>query len=195
MARSSTETRDRILKAARMLYSTHGCGGTTLDDILTASGISKGAFYHYFKSKESLFGEVLDEVVCDYEQLFESVSAEKAPMERLRQVVYKIAQLNSSGHWVNCRFMLRLCADTHQGSPEVQRKIKQFWQWYAGCFEELIEDCRRSGQLSSAMDSQKLGRLVVSFLTGSIALEHILPSNLSLKESADVVIEMLRKNC
>ncbi len=69
MARHPTDTKLRILKVARTLYSTHGFEGTTLDDIITASGVTKGAFYHYFKSKESLCIAVLDEVIDEYSKL------------------------------------------------------------------------------------------------------------------------------
>ena len=52
MARKATNTKSRILQVARTLYSTHGCDNTTLDDIITATGITKGAFYHYFDNEK-----------------------------------------------------------------------------------------------------------------------------------------------
>ncbi|MEO8757950.1 MAG: helix-turn-helix domain-containing protein [Devosia sp.] len=50
---------EQILTAAFTLFLAHGYDGTSLADIVHASGLSKGAFYHHFKSKQALFEEVI----------------------------------------------------------------------------------------------------------------------------------------
>jgi AcrR family transcriptional regulator len=53
------ETRLRILEAATDLFHKQGARGTSPDEVIEASGTGKGQFYHYFKSKEGLVHEVL----------------------------------------------------------------------------------------------------------------------------------------
>ncbi len=53
-------TRDRIVAASFQLFLQHGFDGTGLSQILGATGLSKGAFYHYFASKEALYREVIE---------------------------------------------------------------------------------------------------------------------------------------
>ena len=53
------ETRERILAAATDLIHARGFKETGLSDILAASGVPKGSFYHYFPSKEDLGRELL----------------------------------------------------------------------------------------------------------------------------------------
>ena len=48
------ETRTRLLDAARDLIRARGYAGTTVDDICAAAGVTKGAFFHHFESKERL---------------------------------------------------------------------------------------------------------------------------------------------
>lgn len=55
-----TDTRDRILQAAAELIHSKGYGGTTIEDVLEASGVKKGNLYYYFASKEELGLAVLD---------------------------------------------------------------------------------------------------------------------------------------
>lgn len=59
-----TELRDRILKTALHLFSTHGYFNTSVHDIRREAGVSIGAIYHYFPSKEaiaeSLYAELLE---------------------------------------------------------------------------------------------------------------------------------------
>ena len=177
MSKRPTETKTCILKATRTLYSTHGFNGTTLNDILTASGITKGAFYHYFKSKDSLCEETLDDVILDYKNLTESIDADIEPIEQLRWLIRKIADLNTSGQWVNCRLMLRFSTDSHESNPEIQRKIKQFWQWYTGFFEELIIKSSQASQLDSQLEPKTLARLLMSVLAGAVVLDKAAPTD------------------
>jgi TetR/AcrR family fatty acid metabolism transcriptional regulator len=55
-----TATRDRLLQAAMEVFARRGYHGTTVDDIVAESGSSKGAFYHYFPSKQGIFLTLLD---------------------------------------------------------------------------------------------------------------------------------------
>ncbi len=54
-----TATRDRLLEAALEVFARLGYHGATVADIVAASGSSKGAFYHYFPSKQGIFLELL----------------------------------------------------------------------------------------------------------------------------------------
>ncbi|TFW18755.1 TetR/AcrR family transcriptional regulator [Massilia arenosa] len=49
-----TDSRDRLLVAAIDLIRTKGYEGTRVDDVCAAAGVSKGSFFHHFKSKEAL---------------------------------------------------------------------------------------------------------------------------------------------
>jgi AcrR family transcriptional regulator len=191
MTRRATNTKSRILKAARTLYSTHGFEGTSLADIITACGITKGAFYHYFKSTAGLCDQLLDEVVADYHNLAESVEADIEPVEQLRQILNSLAQLNSSGQWVNCRLILRLSAQSHESNPKIQLKISSFWQWYTEFFESLILKCRSAGQISTQLDPKTQARLVMSILAGAITLERISPAGSAFDNLAELIINSL----
>lgn len=56
----SEETRAKILASAARLFSTRGFNAASVDDICEEAGISKGAFYHHFRSKQALFLALLD---------------------------------------------------------------------------------------------------------------------------------------
>lgn len=54
MARDGTATRIRLLDAAQGLVLERGFAGTSLDDVLSEAGSTKGAFFHHFSSKAEL---------------------------------------------------------------------------------------------------------------------------------------------
>lgn len=56
------KTRGRIVAAAADLMYIQGVGGTTLDDVIAASGVSKSQLYHHFDGKDALVRAVIDHV-------------------------------------------------------------------------------------------------------------------------------------
>lgn len=54
------DTRQKITQTAFIIFLEKGYKSTTYAELIAAVGVSKGAFYHYFKNKEELFFEVID---------------------------------------------------------------------------------------------------------------------------------------
>lgn len=55
----SARVRTEIFQHAARLFRLRGYGGTNIDDIMLAAGLTRGSFYAHFKSKEDLFSEVV----------------------------------------------------------------------------------------------------------------------------------------
>jgi len=58
----SQQTRQRILTAARRRFASHGVTRTSLQDIATAAGVTRGAVYWHFTSKRALFRAMREQV-------------------------------------------------------------------------------------------------------------------------------------
>ena len=58
---TASATRERILQAALSVFAERGYHRAAVDDIVRASGTSKGAVYHHFPNKEALFLALVDE--------------------------------------------------------------------------------------------------------------------------------------
>lgn len=54
------ETKEKILSASYQLFINQGFHNTSMQQLVEASGFSKGAFYHYFKNKNDLYQEVIN---------------------------------------------------------------------------------------------------------------------------------------
>ncbi len=62
MAKKGTALKNKIIETAHLFFSEKGYDKTSVNDIINKLGISKGAFYHYFNSKD----EVLDAIILSY---------------------------------------------------------------------------------------------------------------------------------
>ena len=58
--RSRVNTRQRLLEAAAVVFAEKGANGVTVDELTTAAGFSRGAFYSNFSSIEELFHAVVE---------------------------------------------------------------------------------------------------------------------------------------
>ncbi len=60
--RFSSGTKKALVDSAARLFADHGYAGTSLDEVVAASRVTKGAFYHHFPSKLSLFDAVFTQL-------------------------------------------------------------------------------------------------------------------------------------
>lgn len=64
--------RDEILNVAQHLFASHGYDATSVNQIIVAVGVSKGAFYHHFESKEDL----VEALACRYARQMAALTEE-----------------------------------------------------------------------------------------------------------------------
>jgi AcrR family transcriptional regulator len=79
MQQRSEETQAKIMAAAIKLFSNLGYNKASVDDICAEAGISKGAFYHHFKSKQELFLALLDGWLQTIDNAIEASKDKTAP--------------------------------------------------------------------------------------------------------------------
>ena len=84
-AEQSRETQDRLIKAAKELFTTKGYADTAMEDLVAKAGMTRGALYHQYADKRDLFRAVFEAVVAELgQQLAMAVGAETDPWQMLR---------------------------------------------------------------------------------------------------------------
>ncbi|MGZ0151833.1 TetR/AcrR family transcriptional regulator [Kribbella sp. WER1] len=75
--------RAQIVAAARTCVLEEGFHKTTMADVIRASGLSAGAVYGYFKSKEEIVGAIAEDALSAVDELFETILAAEGPLTPL----------------------------------------------------------------------------------------------------------------
>src|SRR6266571_8141608 len=89
-------TRDQILDAAARLIHLQGYHCTSLDDVLRESGVGKGNFYYYFKSKEDLGYAIIDRVTQAFlERTLEPILADplRDPVTQIHSFLDRVLEI------------------------------------------------------------------------------------------------------
>lgn len=79
------------------IFATRGYHGTAVDDIVAASGTSKGAFYHYFPSKQGIFLTLLDQLAEMVEATVEAaIGREQGALAKVEAALRVVLEVVSS---------------------------------------------------------------------------------------------------
>ena len=76
-------TRRKIVTTARKLFYEQGYDSTTVDQIISESGTSKGPFYHYFNGKDALLSSLSSLFDDKYEELMKEIDPEMNSFDKL----------------------------------------------------------------------------------------------------------------
>jgi|TARA_B110000914_G_scaffold214905_1_gene218291 AcrR family transcriptional regulator len=84
----SDSRKEEFLDLAEELFADLGYENTSVDRLISGLGVSKGAFYHHFKSKSDLLDAALERLMLRAEAQLEEVLAAKAPaLEKLQKFI------------------------------------------------------------------------------------------------------------
>ena len=152
---------ERLLAEATKLFARQGFDRTSVQEIVEAAGVTKGAMYHYFAAKDDLLHEIYGRVLREQVERLEKVAASEAPAaERLRAaaadvVITTIENLDDVKIFVQ---------SMHHLTPAKQRAVRAERRRYHERFRSLIEE----GQQSGAFRTNVPADLVVDYFFGSI---------------------------
>ena len=81
--KNAKNTKGKIVSAAWQLFYEQGYDNTTVEEIVEASGTSRGSFYHYFDGKAALLSSLSYLFDEKYDELAESMNPDLSPIEKL----------------------------------------------------------------------------------------------------------------
>ncbi|HZY40489.1 MAG TPA: TetR/AcrR family transcriptional regulator [Anaerolineae bacterium] len=85
-----TDTRNRLLDVAGELFAQRGYDATSVANICERAGVTKGAFYHHFATKQQVFLDLRDRWLAPLDAQFKLTRAEG---ETLPQLLHRIAEM------------------------------------------------------------------------------------------------------
>jgi len=157
-ARERSETRDKILDAARELFVTEGYEGVSMRRVAEKIEYSPTAIYVHFADKQELFHELCQKDYARLAEVFQSSAMSSDPIERLKQIgsTYTEFGVRYPNHY---KFMFMTQHPPHE-PDEVDRKIMgnpevdayAFLKWAvqqaidAGCLREELQDAELISQ-------------------------------------------------
>ncbi|MGE5265411.1 MAG: TetR/AcrR family transcriptional regulator [Acidobacteriota bacterium] len=185
----SKERTQQILEAAMKVFSRAGFQKASMDDIVAESGLSKGALYWYFKSKDEIIAGILDYLfareLADIRALPE---AEGSAHDRLlRFAQFTLAEI---------RQMTRLLPITYEfytlalRNKTVQRVLKKYLANYLAGLIPVIEQGMARGEFRK-MDARQVSISFGAIVEGALLLWVFDPKLVNLEAQIESGIQLL----
>lgn len=152
-----------IVGAALELFATKGFARTTTADISRAAGISTGALFHYFPSKRAVFVGLFDADRDEWDEAFESASADPDPWHALMGVVDRLAA--EAALPVVAGLIVEILAQSHR-DPEIAALVADGDRRMMRGITALIDRLREAGLADPGMPSATAARWLLVLTDG-----------------------------
>ena len=189
MQQRSEETQARILEAALKNFSESGYDAASVDDICAEAGVSKGAFYHHFPSKQAVFLTLLNEWLKTVDASLEAARKPTVP-ETLTNMARMLPTIFSQADGrlpMFLEFWLQASRD-----ETVWKATIAPYQRYLDYFAELVKQGIEEGSFRP-VDPQSAAQVIVSFAVGLLLQGLLAPENIDWQQTSEQSIKILMK--
>jgi len=172
MAAKGTQTRRNIIEKSLQLFSVKGYYNTSIVDILTAAGLTKGGLYGHFASKEEIWYAVYDEAVSIWKGIvFKGIRNNSDPLKRLDKFIENDMQdyLGADVFEGGC-FFLNMLVELSGQSVSMSRQILRGFARLSGLLRSWLEEADRNGMLQDNLDLKEVANFIIISLNGAAAL-------------------------
>ncbi|MFI6498943.1 TetR/AcrR family transcriptional regulator [Nonomuraea typhae] len=153
--------RRRLLGEATRLFAERGFEGTSVQEIVAAAGVTKGAMYHYFDSKDDLLHEIYARVLrMQMERLTQIADEDRPVKDRLRDAAADVVE-TTTANLDDSKIFFR---SMHLLAPETQKNVRAERRRYHERFRDLVTEGQREGVFRDDIQAE----IVVDYFFGSV---------------------------
>lgn len=137
-------TKNKIARIAWKLFHEKGYENTTIDEIISESGTSKGSFYHYYSGKDELLSALSSIFDAKYEELIQTLDPEMNSYEKLLYLCIQVHRM------VEKEIPMDLLASMY-ASQVVKKGDKHLVdqnRYYYRIVNQLVDEGQRRGQIT-----------------------------------------------
>ncbi|MGK5442346.1 TetR/AcrR family transcriptional regulator [Micromonospora sp. URMC 105] len=158
--------RQQILDAARRCFLRDGFHNTSMQDVIAEAGLSVGAVYRYFPSKNDLITSIAQSVIGGADAVFAELAAAEPPLPLVealdRALTYVDAQAGEDG-------ILPLAIQVWSESlrdPALATFVKTTYSGFRDRFTLLARRAREAGELPPDADPEAVGTALFGLVPG-----------------------------
>jgi TetR/AcrR family transcriptional repressor of nem operon len=146
-------TKRRLLEVGLATLLERGYNATGIQDLLVATGVPKGSFYHHFASKEDFALQVVGRYVAELHVLLDQAlgDVERAPLERVRSYFERLTVVYAGQGYLGSLLGL-LGQELAAVNTGFRRYIEGVFDGIAQRLAEALDEARQRGELPADVD-------------------------------------------
>lgn len=158
--------RDKIVTAAKELFSTKGYSETTMNDIIKSANTSKGNIYYHFENKESLFLYIFEQDVSSWNEKWKDYSSRfNDPIDKLYALAKFSAEIRFDNYFHKASEEFFTSAFK---SEKTKIRINEIEEQYFNLFKQILIECleMESIVIEKGKDINSLAYILMSCFDG-----------------------------
>ncbi|MFD9699862.1 TetR/AcrR family transcriptional regulator [Lentzea sp. NPDC059081] len=165
---------ERVLSAVRAAFWDKGYAGTSLEDLMSASGLGKGSLYGAFGDKQSLFLRVLREYDEANDRMLRAW-LEKADrgVDVVREFVLGSFRDPSGEHARRGCLLANTAMELSASTAEVAAEARRSYAATSAVLAEAVKRAQREGDIAARLDPDLTARAVLAGQLGLVVLGRI----------------------
>ena len=175
------QTRRAIVAEAAPLFNQKGFAGTSLADLMRATGLQKGGIYRHFSGKEELaaeafdysWGKAVDERLAGVAEIPNCV-------ERLKKTIENFVELRVGLVPGGCPLM-NTAVEADDGNARLRARAKTALQNWTARLTKITAEGIAKNQISRNVDARDLAQLIIGSLEGALLIARLQKSNAPLR--------------
>jgi len=171
-ARKTPPSRDKLLDAALRLMLTKGFTATRVEEICAAAKLTKGSFFHYFKSKEDIGKAVLDRYYSQSEQTILHAPFHKKtdPLDRVYGYIDFAIKMSRNPRASDSCLIGGFTSELSHTYPEFRALCARYFNQWAAAFRKDLEAAKRLHAPRAAFAPEELADYMIALIEGSLLL-------------------------
>ncbi len=148
------DVKEKLLEASMRLFLRKGYAGTTVNEIATSAGVSKGGLYWYFKSKDEILQSIFRKFEHDFvDALIQAVSECGGNFISKYKVFHKVATEFARDDRDLALASNALLSEIVGTNTESETIVRAIYEKYRRCVEKMLEDGKRDGSVNPELDT------------------------------------------
>lgn len=170
-------TKRRLLDVGLATLLERGYNATGIQDLLVATNVPKGSFYHHFASKEDFALHVVGRYLAEVHVLLDQSLSEqeRAPLERVRLFFERLLAMYASQGYLGSLIGL-LGQELAAVNTAFRRHIEAAFDGIAGRLAETLDEARRRGDIPTETDTLQTANLMLDCWEGAAMRSRLLRS-------------------
>ncbi len=172
--RNPEVTKETILKKSGVLFNTQGYKATSISEITDATGLTKGAIYRHFGSKEALERETLGYLSTQlFEKLRWLIKAENTAGDKLRVIFQFFESYISKPPLKGGCPLLNAAIEADDAHPSLRKEALKLLETLRGSLIQILKSGIAHGQIKKTTDCDFYATLIIASLEGGIMMSKL----------------------
>jgi AcrR family transcriptional regulator len=184
--RRSTETRERLFRAALRLFAENGFAETTVEDVTNAADVGKGTFFNYFPSKEHILIAFSDMQLSKLQATVDQMRARPEPMRSF----FRAMTLRMTEEPSRAPDVVRALLQANLSSSSVRSVMRERSARAEGLLTQLVQIGQERGEFRRDVPALELAQVFRQTIFGTL-LMWSLHGDASLSDRIERALEIL----